>query len=261
VSSSGLIYAVIVALWAAYLVPMWLRRQDELAEQGSQDRLFTAVRVLTRRPPASPIAEPAAAPRQRPVPAVKGAAGSSTTRPSRRRARLLARRRRMVSVLFLTFTAGSALTAGYGMVWVGLPAVTGLLLSLYIAHLRARERRRAELRSRRRVRPETAVPDRRAEQAGRRSDTGLGGPGLGGTKGREAHDPHAWAPVPVPLPTYVTAPVVPGGAAWTHGPLAAGHPADPAEGAGRAATAAGPAGSPVYDQYTDLDDRPRAVND
>ncbi len=256
-SSSGLIYAVIVALWAAYLVPMWLRRQDELAESGSQDRLFTAVRVLTRRPQGVPVAEPAPAPRKRPSPAVKGAAGHSTTRPSRRRARLLARRRRVVSVLFLTFTAGSALTAGYGLVWVGIPAVTGLLLSLYIAHLRAQERRRAELRSRRRMRAEAALRERLAESADHGDAAGDGPDSWSGTGG-EIRDPHAWAPVPIPLPTYVTAPVVPDGATWTHGPLPAGQAAEAADDAGRVAAAAGP---PVYDQYSDLENRPRAVND
>ena len=44
VSSSGLIYAVIVGAWAAYLVPMWLRRQDELNEARPTERFSTAIR-------------------------------------------------------------------------------------------------------------------------------------------------------------------------------------------------------------------------
>ncbi|MGP4113384.1 divisome protein SepX/GlpR [Streptomyces sp. 4N509B] len=47
-SSSGLIFAVIVGAWAAYLVPMWLRRQDELNEARPTERFSTALRLLTR---------------------------------------------------------------------------------------------------------------------------------------------------------------------------------------------------------------------
>lgn len=47
VSSSGLIYAVIVGAWAAYLVPMWLRRQDELNEARPTERFSTAIRLLS----------------------------------------------------------------------------------------------------------------------------------------------------------------------------------------------------------------------
>ncbi|MFI7242813.1 hypothetical protein [Streptomyces qinglanensis] len=46
-SSSGLIYAVIVGAWAAYLVPMWLRRQDELNEARPTERFSTAIRLLS----------------------------------------------------------------------------------------------------------------------------------------------------------------------------------------------------------------------
>jgi hypothetical protein len=49
VSSSGLIYAVIVGAWAAYLVPMWLRRQDELNEARPTERFSTAIRLLSGR--------------------------------------------------------------------------------------------------------------------------------------------------------------------------------------------------------------------
>ncbi|MCG7529375.1 hypothetical protein MHW47_33710, partial [Streptomyces sp. OfavH-34-F] len=48
-SSSGLIYAVIVGAWAAYLVPMWLRRQDELNEERPTERFSTAIRLLSGR--------------------------------------------------------------------------------------------------------------------------------------------------------------------------------------------------------------------
>lgn len=48
-SNSGLIYAAIVGAWAAYLVPMWLRRQDELNEARPTERFSTAIRLLSGR--------------------------------------------------------------------------------------------------------------------------------------------------------------------------------------------------------------------
>lgn len=44
-----MIYAVIVVMWAAFLVPMWLRRHDDLAEAKSVDKFASKMRVLARR--------------------------------------------------------------------------------------------------------------------------------------------------------------------------------------------------------------------
>lgn len=48
-SSSGLIYAVIVGAWAIYLVPMWLRREDELNHARQTQRYATAIKVLANK--------------------------------------------------------------------------------------------------------------------------------------------------------------------------------------------------------------------
>jgi hypothetical protein len=48
-SSSGLIYAIIVGAWAAYLVPMWLRREDELNRARQTQRYSTAIKVLANK--------------------------------------------------------------------------------------------------------------------------------------------------------------------------------------------------------------------
>lgn len=48
-SSSGLIYAFIVGAWAVYLVPMWLRREDELNEARQTRRYTTAIKVLSHK--------------------------------------------------------------------------------------------------------------------------------------------------------------------------------------------------------------------
>ncbi|QMU79454.1 hypothetical protein GXW83_30865 [Streptacidiphilus sp. PB12-B1b] len=194
-SSSGLIYAVIVGAWAAYLVPMWLRRQDELNEARPTERFSTAIRLLSGRaglerrasrslegeqqaePSDAPASSPAAPP---PPPAhTTGNASAHTSGntsahtsgntsarapESQRRAALLARRRRMVILLFAAFTAGmvTAAVGGVGLLWV--PAVPAVLFSLYISHLRRQERRRFEVKLDRRRSAEAAQRLRERER-------------------------------------------------------------------------------------------------
>ncbi|WP_436787655.1 hypothetical protein [Yinghuangia sp. YIM S10712] len=478
-SSSGLIYAAIVGAWAAYLVPMWLRRQDELNEGRHTERFTTAIRILSRRgalerryarmiangddavslvdmpvrddqPPPDPEpdsrraekappgpagpesgdaparrrteASPAQGPRVRQVHASvdddaarpgppagafersRGAAAdaartaeaadrrhdaatghgaasapaeppeasaapdaaagvapdtsdssamnrratdeldkaparprrstpaagrpaprsgpatpkrtlSATAKPptapkrSDGRAKLLARRRRVVVGLFLLFTAGAVVTGMAGLAWLWLPLLPGIALTCYIAHLRGQERRRYETNLRNRLRgapaPRQASPRpargadneirRPAAQGGgapaarrRPADGPPGGPprtpGPSRTSTDRPASPEpraradrraaeeldhaewiaalhadpadviddtdrdAWDPVPVPLPTYVTAPVVP------RGEPAAPDRTDPArpEAERPAQTAPEPPRpTPLFDQYAD----------
>ncbi|MFD3727910.1 gephyrin-like molybdotransferase receptor GlpR [Streptomyces sp. NPDC058671] len=337
-SSSGLIYAVIVGAWAAYLVPMWLRRQDELNEARPTERFSTAIRLLSGRagmerryakelrerdrtaegptPDVDPDVEtehlssvdvrafsaPAARtearlelpePEQEPAPA-RPATGAAAERA--RRGKVLARRRRTTTLLFAAFTLGAVVAAVGGIAFLWAPAVPALLLSAYIVHLRAQERRRfvyvmdrrraeaaaARLRESRRPAP-TPEPaphtsqapspqeaDRRAlveqtdhaEWVDQQRDRG---PARG----------DSWDPVPVPLPTYVTAPVAPRATSGID-------ITDPETwSAARSSTAADPTPTPppaprqrptaprrsrdhgrtpLFDQYAD-DDRPRAANE
>ncbi|GAA1175133.1 hypothetical protein GCM10009584_15660 [Ornithinimicrobium humiphilum] len=46
---SSLVFVVIVAVWAVYLVQHWIRRRDHLATARSVDRFSEAMRVLERR--------------------------------------------------------------------------------------------------------------------------------------------------------------------------------------------------------------------
>ncbi|MGB6023298.1 MAG: hypothetical protein WBG89_13305, partial [Ornithinimicrobium sp.] len=46
---SSLIFAVILAVWAAYLMQHWVRRRDHIATARSVDRFSEAMRVLERR--------------------------------------------------------------------------------------------------------------------------------------------------------------------------------------------------------------------
>jgi hypothetical protein len=74
VQPSGLLFLVIIAIWAAYLLQHWIRRREHLVAARSIDRFSDAMRVLERR---TPLAEPgttAAAPRSYAV---------SPARPSR----------------------------------------------------------------------------------------------------------------------------------------------------------------------------------
>ncbi|MGD3110216.1 hypothetical protein [Streptomyces sp. YGL11-2] len=177
--SSGLIYAVIVGAWAAYLVPMWLRRQDELNEARPTERFSTAIRLLSGRAamqrrydreqevcpagdagdeqdpdavddPDSPLGvrpfgDPAAAPEPSgdAAPARPKAAPPRPTSADRtKRAKVLARRRRTITILFFAFTAGAIAAAVGGLPFLWAPALPAILLTAYIVYLRAQERRR-----------------------------------------------------------------------------------------------------------------------
>ncbi|MEU3053607.1 divisome protein SepX/GlpR [Streptomyces griseus] len=412
-SSSGLIYAVIVGAWAAYLVPMWLRRQDELNEARPTERFSTAIRLLSGRaamerryakelrertaeeaapdvdpdretdrmesvdvrafaaPPAhteARLSDPAHAPERTPDhqasdrpahgrpahdrPAHDRRAGHqpSDRQPNERRSgerpaehappaqrrprsgaadaerarraqrsQVLARRRRTTVVLFLAFTAGAVVAAvgGLGFLWA--PAVPAVLLSTYIVHLRAQERRRfaftmdrrraedaaQRLRENRPRRNQPAIPapaepddDSEAHHA-EPEPTPTVSPQEAGRRALVEQTDHAewvdqqrergrvqgdsWEPVPVPLPTYVTAPVAPratGGVevgdpeTWsaarssTAEPTQTGtsHPTAPAvdpaprQRTGQSRRNRDRGRTPLFDQYDD-EDRPRAANE
>lgn len=57
---SSLLFLLIVAIWAAYLLQHWVRRRDHLATARSVDRFSEAMRVLERREPLpeSPLEAP-----------------------------------------------------------------------------------------------------------------------------------------------------------------------------------------------------------
>jgi hypothetical protein len=351
VSSSGLIYAVIVGAWAAYLVPMWLRRQDELNEARPTERFSTAIRLLSGRAamerryakdlqtrstdeaepdadpdavtdsvdvrafavpptrpqtrvtlpereggqpgadrheraerherverterervgeplaeshaasvsspssPSSPSAEssaPSAAPdATRRVPRARRAPSPSAQAATARaqRSKVLARRRRTTVMLFLAFTLGAVVAAVGGLTFLWAPGVPAVLLSGYIAYLRAQERRRFTYQMDRRQAEAAAQrlrerqPRRRASASAPPAEADAGAeepdavtepetdPGLlalaadrralveqtdhaewvDQQRERQRHPGQgdSWDPVPVPLPTYVTAPVAP----------------------------------------------------
>ncbi|MFJ3925545.1 hypothetical protein [Streptomyces sp. NPDC090022] len=343
-SSSGLIYAVIVGAWAAYLVPMWLRRQDELNEARPTERFSTAIRLLSGRAgmerryakglrergdeEAEPPADPDAATEL--VNSVDADARANAVPPTRteprsaaververarreQRLQVLARRRRTTAILFLTFTLGAIVAAVGGLRLLWAPAVPAVLLSAYIVHLRIQERRRfaftmdrrrAEAAARRlRENPDSGRARRREPEAAAGPDPDPAPPVSPQEAGRRAlveQTDHAewvdqqrerergpargdsWEPVPVPLPTYVTAPVAPRATGpvspdgWSAARSSTAEPTEPRLRAQRPAPddaapnrkAEPPAPrrgrdrgrTPLFDQYEN-DDRPRAANE
>ncbi|MFD3483725.1 gephyrin-like molybdotransferase receptor GlpR [Streptomyces sp. NPDC058665] len=349
-SSSGLIYAVIVGAWAAYLVPMWLRRQDELNEARPTERFSTAIRLLSGRaamerrytrelrdrtteeagpdgepdvaaeptssvdvrafsaPPAHtevrlelPAPAPAPSPPRREAPS--GAAAERARRAQR--SQVLARRRRTTVVLFLAFTVGAVVAGVQGLAFLWAPGVPAVLLSVYIVHLRAQERRRfvftmdrrraeiaaqrlRENRPRRHQAPAPAEPDEEPEPRTAPEPAASVSPQEAGRRALVEQTDHAewvdqqrdrgpargdsWEPVPVPLPTYVTAPVAPratGGVnvsdpeTWSAARSSTAEPTPPEPAPADPPPHRRPrdrSRTPLFDQF-DNDDRPRAANE
>ncbi|MBW8801781.1 MAG: hypothetical protein JF597_52115 [Streptomyces sp.] len=180
------------------------------------------------------------------APAPRRTAAAEAAAARARRMKVLARRRRTTVMLFMAFTLGAIVAAVGGLAFLWAPGVPAVMLSAYIAHLRSQERRRfAYQMDRRRAEAAAQRLRERARQPRRRASVSTGvdagepeeGPGTETDTGLSAlaadrralveqtdhaewidqqrerqHRPghgDSWDPVPVPLPTYVTAPVAP----------------------------------------------------
>lgn len=232
-SSSGVIYAIIVGAWAVYLVPMWLRREDELNRARETQRYAAAIKVLAnkeaferrwaqsgeadqalplaagqgfvpsgraskRTAEASPGAKVGAGAAEpwTPGPAKQQKQGASAGKATKRtsvsaaaaggkatvtanvgddasratraeaaartapaaapkypgpRTGLMARRRRVVGVLFTLTTLGALISADLGAAYLWAMVAPAIPLSVYIVRLRRDERIRAAARARRRA--------------------------------------------------------------------------------------------------------------
>ncbi|GAA5166592.1 hypothetical protein GCM10011366_02660 [Ornithinimicrobium tianjinense] len=169
-----MIFVVIVAVWAVYLVQHWVRRRDHLATARSVDRFSEAMRVLERRRalPSPDLSEPT--PRSysvsplrpaRPQVVVKRPAGATAVAPppSYRRAKKAARLRAVAllagSVTLVTLVALPI--AGVLASWWVFVGIGSLVASLGVVRWsvsRERARRRAEARERARARTAAARP-------------------------------------------------------------------------------------------------------
>ncbi|SCK09448.1 gephyrin-like molybdotransferase receptor GlpR [Streptomyces sp. WMMB 322] len=240
-------------------------------------------------------------------------------RQKNKRAKVLARRRRTTMVLFLAFTAGTIVAAVGGLAFLWAPGVPGLLLSAYIVHLRVQERRRfAAVMDKRRAEaagqdgraqqpgddagaPTAAHTQAHPRPSGQAPAAEPGAtahaeePAAVGRRALVEQTDHAewvdqqrdsgreptegWEPVPVPLPTYVSAPVAPRSTrgvdleapgTWSSArSSAAGEPSAGASGSGQEQDEEHGSGSrrgrgrrqtPLFDQCEE-EDRPRAANE
>lgn len=222
---SGLIYAVIIVMWAAYFIPRWLRRHEELSESRSVERFDQAMRILSRKEPTPDKRYVVMPPRPEPRRSVPA------QRSSRRRAAhssATVRRRRVLAGLLLATLVTTLVTPLSPVPWWGALVALGATIC-YLVHLRmqarsnrfvSRTRQAVRRRSRSRIMrfdaverlmavrrelaEERAAEERRwqeaeeAERLVREAEE---------KRRREAEA--GWSPVPVPLPTYVTKPVAP----------------------------------------------------
>ncbi|MGW2516661.1 divisome protein SepX/GlpR [Streptomyces sp. NPDC001617] len=192
----------------------------------------------------APARTSAPAPARKRVPAARRTPSEEAAAARARRTKALARRRRTTAMLFFAFTLGAIVAAVGGLAFLWAPGVPAVLLSAYIAHLRSQERRRfAYQMDRRRAEAAAQRLRERARQPRRRAtaeadadepdegpetetDTGLSALAadrralveqtdhaewVDQQRERQRRPGHgdSWDPVPVPLPTYVTAPVAP----------------------------------------------------
>jgi hypothetical protein len=202
VSSTILMAIVLVIMWLVVLVPMFVRHGEDRAELRSVDRFATAMRVLSRRTPSSGVAGRR---RYATAPPAPYADGTSPIRTAARE-RMLRRRRRTLAVLagiaLLAVPAARALSP-----WLWLAQVPAVVLLVgYVGWLRTQVRREYERRARRAALFGEAASARPGPVSHAVRRTGRVAAAVAAEEASEAAD-RSWRPVPVPTPTYVTAPV------------------------------------------------------
>lgn len=189
---TGLIYIVIIALWVAVLVPMWLRRHDQISEVRSTARFSRSMRTL-----AAMDVHPAGSARGNR--AVREVGGMTTRTNAQQQA---AKRRAVVlaalcGVLVLTLILGLV-----SLVPMWLPLLSALVVVAFMgasamtAPARAAARPAPAERTERRV----AAPAPTAQAANRlQSEEDW-------LAWNAWDDDESWEAVPATLPTYVSAP-------------------------------------------------------
>jgi hypothetical protein len=191
--TTGLIYVAIVAAWAAYLVPMWLRRHDEVRRMKAVEQYSEAMRVLSRETDSRDRARYVVKPNRVVAPSPKQSAAQV-------RARRVAamRRRRVFSMLTLSLLSVAALAAFEILLWWSVAVPGGLsLVFLVVSRISVRRVRRREDRD--------AVTGRLREA----SRVAVSYPAASEPVSAEpvsaevAPAEGLWDPVPVTLPTYV----------------------------------------------------------
>ncbi|TWD79080.1 hypothetical protein FB561_0132 [Kribbella amoyensis] len=157
--TTGLIYVAIVAAWAAYLVPMLLKRNDEASRRRSVAAYSSEnARVLSRqdgsrakyvvRPPGSADVPADVVPDAEPPPPKKYV-------PNRARRVAAMRRRRVLSILTLSLLSVVALAGLKILLWWSVAIPAGLIVAFVVitrVQLRRQARERAALAAERQAR-------------------------------------------------------------------------------------------------------------
>ena len=207
--TTGLIYVAIVAAWAAYLVPMLLKRNDEASRRRSAEKYSQEhARVLSRDP---------SRPRYvvRPAGAVNDPVTEDLPPPKRyvpNRARRVAamRRRRVLSILTLSMLSVTALAGLEILLWWTVSIPAGLIVAFVVltrVQLRRQARERAALAAQRRVRAQARHDRGPAGKPAPSPDDEMTIevklPAEPAPVAKPAASEGLWDPVPVTLPTYV----------------------------------------------------------
>jgi hypothetical protein len=224
-----LIYLVIIALWAAVLIPMWLRRHDQISEVRSTARFSSAMRSLGSHdqphyalemsggpayafssPANEPFEEvPMARPTQRRMPQDDRRREADLRREeAHRRA---ATRRAIVLGLLTGFVLVTLVAAMLGMApkWAPLLAALPVIAFIVAAALTASERSTARSTAR-----STERLDEAQQRPARRPTAEIADEAPVAVEQSEEEwenwnawdDDNSWEAVPTTLPTYVGAP-------------------------------------------------------
>jgi hypothetical protein len=234
---SGIIYAGLIGLWAAYFIPRWLRRHEELSESRSVEKFDHAMRILSRRDPTPdkryvvmpPRPEPAPSTlptRSRPRTSIPVQRSAPVRRPRIGAAAM--RRRRILAALVLVTLLTATLTPLTPVPWWA-PVLLLVLTVADLVHLRVQVRRSREVtRTRQAVRRSVRsrimrfdaldrlmsvrrelAEERAAEEARWEAAEEALRLDREAEERRVAAEAAGWNPVPVPLPTYVSKPMAP----------------------------------------------------
>lgn len=224
--SSSLVFLVIIAIWAAYLLQHWVRRREHLATARSVDRFSAAMRVLHRRtlvtefdlsaPPRSYAVSPARPSRpevvvkrpqsltpKTPNISMRPRAAVRPTRVFHVLAGVSARLGRGLSLLVsLLLTIVVSSLAGFRVLpWWSVPAAVAVLVAdvAWLRHKAVSERAARQARA---VARESGATPAKAGSGSFAMSLAAAGDGADSTGYSADGDQAGWAPVPVPPPTY-----------------------------------------------------------
>ena len=222
VQPSSLIFVLVVAIWAAYLLQYWIKRRDHLATVRSVDRFSAAMRVLDDHRMRRETAEPtprsyAVAPTRAARPEVTVKHAEATRRPSRvEQVAGAPRRVRGLTLLAMTVLLPVVLlVTAFGPLpwWVALAWLAGTvgafawLRSAVLAERAAADLERAEERRAAPAAPRTTpAPRRTAPVAAAPFDVAdhdeAPAPADAAPESTAEPEPGTWQPTPVPRPMY-----------------------------------------------------------